>query len=669
MADNYTDHELSELFRKQLPPQPIPPELSQRITQRVLAEVAMMRESQLAQEGLTQSSLPQAVANTRPQPVRRSVRKQSPWAQFWAELRSRLTFAPSLAFSIATAAVVLFVVLYGRDYLGGLFTTLPGEIQTGSQGVQTLPDAELELPTSSAETAVAEISLADTETPTELPAALEPTLDEGMVPTDTEIPPVSVESSIPPTIASEGEDVSSGMPELESAQEGPEHIVPGVPPNEPPVSNEPIIVEDIPPTRTPEPNGQVILPTPTPDPLLGSGGSTPNPTNTNSRTPTRLPNGNVVGNVTLPTRTPIPPAQSGEGDVSSLLPTVTPTPRRTNGNGGVGVIPTRTLVAPVTPTKGTPTRLPGQSPTPVATSTPITIRTGVPTTVASRPTATVTPRVLMGTPNAPTATPTNTPVPPTWTPLPTATDTPIPPTFTPVPPTWTPTFTPVPPTFTPTATDTPVPPTFTPTATDTPLPTPTDTPVPPTFTPTATDTPLPTPTDTPVPIPTNAPPVVPPYSYGLQGDGTYDILRSRLLDNAQDDNGRDNLQWGGFISNQSEQGGQVDDDINAEGLALVKYQPPPHLLATGGEDRFYYMISDSQGASVAGMVIVNVSAVAPTATPSPTPTATQPPPPPPEGGNGGNGNDNGTQDINAAGVTDQGTLTETEVISNSSNAP
>ena len=116
----------------------------------------------------------------------------------------------------------------------------------------------------------------------------------------------------------------------------------------------------------------------------------------------------------------------------------------------------------------------------------------------------------------PTATPTNTPIPPTATPTNTATATPTDTptataTNTPVPPTATatatPTDTPVPPTATPTdtPTNTPVPPTATPTDT------PTNTPVPPTATPTDTATATPTntatatPTNTPTATPTNTP--------------------------------------------------------------------------------------------------------------------------------------------------------------------
>ncbi|MCA9908791.1 MAG: hypothetical protein KC519_09095, partial [Anaerolineae bacterium] len=96
--------------------------------------------------------------------------------------------------------------------------------------------------------------------------------------------------------------------------------------------------------------------------------------------------------------------------------------------------------------------------------------------------------------------PTNTPVPPTSTPVP-ATNTPVPPTSTPVPGT----NTPVPPTNTPVpGTNTPVPPTNTPVPpTNTPVPG-TNTPVPPTNTPVpATNTPVP-PTSTPIPA-TNTP--------------------------------------------------------------------------------------------------------------------------------------------------------------------
>ena len=79
-----------------------------------------------------------------------------------------------------------------------------------------------------------------------------------------------------------------------------------------------------------------------------------------------------------------------------------------------------------------------------------------------------------------------------------ATDTPIPPTDTPVPTnTPVPTITPVPPSDTPAPTDTPVPPSDTPVPTDTPVP-PSDTPVP-------TDSPIP-PSETPVPTDTTGPP-------------------------------------------------------------------------------------------------------------------------------------------------------------------
>jgi hypothetical protein len=143
----------------------------------------------------------------------------------------------------------------------------------------------------------------------------------------------------------------------------------------------------------------------------------------------------------------------------------------------------------------------------------------VPAIPTSTPTATVTNTPLPPTAtavaatNTPQATPTpsNTPVPPT------VTNTPVPPTATntstntPVPPTatHTSTNTPVPPTATHTATNTPAPPTATHTATNTPLPptathTATTTPVPPTATHTATNTPAP-PTVTNTPVPTHTP--------------------------------------------------------------------------------------------------------------------------------------------------------------------
>jgi uncharacterized repeat protein (TIGR01451 family) len=97
---------------------------------------------------------------------------------------------------------------------------------------------------------------------------------------------------------------------------------------------------------------------------------------------------------------------------------------------------------------------------------------------------------------------TDTPIPPSDTPIPT--DTPVPPSDTPVP-----TDTPIPPTDTPIPTDTKVPPTDTPIPTDTSVPPtktpkPTKTSVPPTNTPKPTKTETPKPTLT--PTPTNKPP-------------------------------------------------------------------------------------------------------------------------------------------------------------------
>jgi hypothetical protein len=120
--------------------------------------------------------------------------------------------------------------------------------------------------------------------------------------------------------------------------------------------------------------------------------------------------------------------------------------------------------------------------------------------------------------------PTDTPVPPTFTPSPVPTDTPVPPTFTPSP---VPTATPVPPTFTPSPvpTATPVPPTFTPIPVPTETP-PADVPFQPTMEPTPTETPPadvpfqpatvepiePTPTPTSTPTSTPVPPTSTPTS-------------------------------------------------------------------------------------------------------------------------------------------------------------
>ena len=167
--------------------------------------------------------------------------------------------------------------------------------------------------------------------------------------------------------------------------------------------------------------------------------------------------------------------------------------------------------APVPPSTATPTNTP-IPPTATHTPTDTPTNTPIPPTATDTPTSTPTNTPIPPTAtHTPTDTPTNTPVPPTNTPTDTPTNTAVPPTNT---PTDTPTNTSVPPTNTPTdtPTNTVVPSTNTATATQTP----TNTPVPPTSTPTDTPTntavPLTaTPTDTPVPptaTPTDTP--VPP---------------------------------------------------------------------------------------------------------------------------------------------------------------
>jgi len=168
------------------------------------------------------------------------------------------------------------------------------------------------------------------------------------------------------------------------------------------------------------------------------------------------------------------------GTAVALTPSPTPTPSATDTP-----VPTHTLMPTVPALTGTPTTTPTPEATPTLTSTP---------TVTRKPTAT------------PSAAPTRTPTPsatlPPWQPGPT--DTPGPPTATRtqtrVPPTATPTLTAGLPTST--YTWTPVRPTFTPTRTLTPTQA-TPTPIPPT----ATPTPIP-PTATPTPIPTPATKVI-----------------------------------------------------------------------------------------------------------------------------------------------------------------
>ena len=189
-------------------------------------------------------------------------------------------------------------------------------------------------------------------------------------------------------------------------------------------------------------------------------------------------------------------------------------------NGRNGTLGANATADSADPTWATDTPVNSSTPVPTATNTPLP-----PTSTPLPPTPTNTPLPPTSTPLPPT--PTNTPLPPTSTPLPpTPTNTPLPPTNTPLPPT--PTNTPLPPTNTPlppTATNTPLPATSTPlppTATNTPLP-PTSTPLPPTATNTPlppTSTPLPpTPTNTPLPpTATNTPVATPGNSLQFDGD-------------------------------------------------------------------------------------------------------------------------------------------------------
>lgn len=214
--------------------------------------------------------------------------------------------------------------------------------------------------------------------------------------------------------------------------------------------------------------------------------------------------------------------------------------------------------------------------TPASFTWTVSLPTATPTNTPIPPTATPT--------ATPTNTPTNTPVPPTATAIATSTFTPVPPTatatatstFTPVPPTATATatntFTPVPPTATATATNTftPVPPTATATATNT------FTPVPPTATPTSTFTPVPptaTATSTFTPVPPTATPTVLPGTV-IATCGSYTVY--------QDAAGVYSAPgWNGTL--------KVGTDKNN---TLTGTDGPDLLLGLGGNDKLKGQVGD-----------------------------------------------------------------------------
>jgi hypothetical protein len=312
MADNFNDQELSEIFRKRLPPQPIPADVEARVRQRVLMEVAALRESASSVESATPSSEHNATPTPLPPRVRRPqvAAPQGFWPRLWNHLRERLTVAPSLAFATATAAVLLFVLLYGREFLTDFSDLLQGG-NTGRGGIETLaPPEETPDPGEATPSEVAQAQSPTSAAPeeTEGEFAATPTSGEPEL-TDTPVEAGGENGEVAP--AGEGGEAEPPVGGGESPQ------TPATPaPNQPAATGTAVgsVVDSLTPTAV----------------ETGTGTGTPTKTPVFTGTPSRTPTANVVNNGVLPTVTPTNGSASTP-TATSILPTPTNTP-----NDGAG---------------------------------------------------------------------------------------------------------------------------------------------------------------------------------------------------------------------------------------------------------------------------------------------------------------------------------------------
>ncbi|MFN8441812.1 MAG: tandem-95 repeat protein [Caldilineaceae bacterium] len=571
MDEFLNDEQLKRLFDRNLPKQPLPPDMAERLLRRVNAEVqATYTPQQRPQPLARQMAQRRTPTQNPPVPLVTPVVKSS--GRSWIFSSSPSTW---LTFVGTVAAAVMLAVLFSRTSLLNPITTRVFPVETATSvalgqpsSPSQVPSEVQETPTSDSEGAVVESSATPTpETSSEPTVASSAPLANSNVATETQ-----AASTLSPTPRSTAKAANGGGGTPTSRTATPTQSSAGassVGPTKATATSTPTPAKrngtpanGRTPTATNAP-GQTSIPggetgrTATPTPrstrtTTGSGGTSPTPTSAQASlagdegteaaevqgTPTRTQSN-------VPTATPTPTVRIHSINSTSTA-TRTPTPTRAiHFEPRVTVTPTRipgdlTKIPPTStpvPTR-TPTRTATATSVPYVASTATTAPTRVPTRTATR-TATAT--------DVPTDKPTNTPVP---------TRTPTRITVPAVVPTNTPTDTPVPTsTYTRRPTSTP---SETPTATRTATPEPTDT-----RTATPTDTPTDTATATLTPTATDSPPTV----------GT-------LYLNPEED-----TDAAGDISS-------VVYDADGDTIRLVSITPPLRGTATTSGNRIFYRPND-----------------------------------------------------------------------------
>ena len=480
MAENFNEQELQALFRRHLPYRQMPPEFAERLKQQVLAEVAnTLQSSTLAAEVKEEARYnPLTPAAERPLPAytRQPAKPKTEAQGVWNWLQQNLRLAPSLSLAGATLAAVFALVVWGPSLVRQGFNAP----QTGAPPQVMAPGELPGVDTANVPTATERApSVGTTEIITATATPTQPS-----EPTATTEVPAAGNTGEGTGGNDNGNDNGDGNNGGTGNGDGTSE--PTATPGNTGASAT-LTVATATNTTTPLANNpsNTSVPITATATRQGTAEPTDTPEPDNSATPTRQ-------GAATPTRTPT------EDNTVAATRTTLPLPTKTSAQGGASGetspfdTPTPTNTSPSSPAATSTVLVPTKSSTPVIAPPTLASFTLTPTlpptaTQTRESTPTRTPPILQP---IPTATETNTPVPPTATP--TITDTPVP-------------------TATPTATDTAVP-----TATDTAVPTATE--VPPTATatelpPTPTNTLVPTATETEVPptatataIPTNQAP-------------------------------------------------------------------------------------------------------------------------------------------------------------------
>ncbi|MEZ4713808.1 MAG: tandem-95 repeat protein [Caldilineaceae bacterium] len=412
---HFSDQDLENLFRTQLPSEEIPRAMAERIQKSVMAEVAVSLQKQRSRETV-------------------STREHN-WFDWIVDRFPRLQIGSSLALAGASALILLLLVQFGAQLIPNLrqltqgpqTAQQPGDVAAVSTDQPQMPATSTPEPTSTPQlTGEPQI----VETPTETPfVEPEPTTDnaqEGIAENSADAPEVALnlptetptetpvsanpENNVATTATSTVAPIATATPNDEGSPIGGD--------DEPAPTR--VLPTDTPlPTRTPtaaSPQG-AIAQVPTATNTIVARNATPINTATNSPTP--LPG--------MPTAT--------------KTNTPTPTATEPGATAAATATPTATQIREATET---PTVTPTRENAPIPSVEP-TLTTATPVKTATTPVKpTTTPTSAGGDLQPPSATPTSQPpatATPTATATATATATTVPPTFT---PTLAPTFTPTP---------------------------------------------------------------------------------------------------------------------------------------------------------------------------------------------------------------------------------